>query len=463
MDTKDIKIPIKDLEPSKTFCIYPWTHSYQGCQYERKLCCISNDVEGHGKMPTDEFWNSEYMQDVRKQMLTGEEVSECEACYKNERLGIKSLREEANENLEWHPEGTKKGLEQVLGGSTPENTILEKKPNYYDYRTIHCNLQCVSCGVIYSSTHINLAEEMWGVKHNFKVDKQYEEDMAQEMIEGLNEKRIDNIYWAGGEPFMQPLHWKVIEHMVELLKTDEEYVKSIKMHYNTNLTKNEWKKQNITEILEPFQPSIQASLDGTHETIEYTRDGCNWPDIQKHWKEYNEVLNKNEQMGVATVMSAPVLFDIERYLEFYGPYDPFFHPHYMFCALNYVEKNPGFLDIRFYPEDIFYPAIEKVEREMKASGLRGSSKWLQICDAYKKEYPTVDRNNNSLQKLKGLQNYRELFLKTKRTLSELYDITNPEASQWLQSIEPLYINKYIVERMGLDPETIPHLSIIGDK
>ena len=128
-----------------------------------------------------------------------------------------------------------------------------------------------------------------------------------------------------------------------------------------------------------------------------------------------------------------------------------------------MEKYPGFLDIRFYPEDIFYPAIEKVEREMKASGLRGSAKWLQICDAYKKEYPTLDRNNNSLQKLKGLQNYRELFLKTKRTLSELYDITNPEASQWLQSIEPLYINKYIVERMGLDPETIPHLSIIGDK
>ena len=56
-----------------------------------------------------------------------------------------------------------------------------------------------------------------------------------------------------------------------------------------------------------------------------------------------------------------------------------------------------------------------------------------------------------------------MFLKTKRTLSELYDITNPDASQWLRSIEPLYINKYFVEKMGLDPETIPHLSIIGDK
>ena len=37
MDTDDIRIPIKDLEPSKTFCIYQWKHSYQGSQYERKL------------------------------------------------------------------------------------------------------------------------------------------------------------------------------------------------------------------------------------------------------------------------------------------------------------------------------------------------------------------------------------------------------------------------------------------
>ena len=100
---------------------------------------------------------------------------------------------------------------------------------------------------------------------------------------------------------------------------------------------------------------------------------------------------------------------------------------------------------------------------MKASGLRGSAKWLQICKAYKEEYPTVRKSHDRYRKLKGLQNYREMFLKTKRTLSELYDITNPDASQWLRSIEPLYINKYVVEKMGLDPETIPHLSIIGDK
>ena len=133
-------IKIKDITPSDTFCIYPWMHSYQGCQYERKLCCISNDIEGHDKTPTEEFWNSEYMQQTRKDLLTGKEVKECEACYKNERLGIKSLREEANEQLERTPD-PELALDEMIGGTTPENTVLDRKPSYYDYRTIHCNLQ----------------------------------------------------------------------------------------------------------------------------------------------------------------------------------------------------------------------------------------------------------------------------------------------------------------------------------
>ena len=448
-------IKIKDITPSDTFCIYPWMHSYQGCQYERKLCCISNDIEGYDKTPTEEFWNSEYMQETRKDMLTGKEVKECEACYKNERLGIKSLREEANEQLERTPD-PELALDEMIGGTTPENTILDRKPSYYDYRTIHCNLQCVSCGGIYSSTHLTLQKTMWGVEPKFKPDYAYEADMAKEMIDGLNEKRIDNIYWAGGEPMMQPLHWKVIEHMVKLLNTPgyESFIKQVKMHYNTNLTKNEWKKQSVPKMLEPFQPSIQASLDGTHETLEYTRDGAKWADIEKHWKEYHSLLDKHKQMGVATVLSAPVLFDIDRYLEFYGQFDPFLHPHYMFVTLSETIRNPGFLDIRWYPEDIFYDTIDKVQREMKASGLRGSEKWIQVTDGYKQEYKDFVRIPEELRKLKGIQLYREQFCITKRTLSELYAITNPQAQEWLDGIVPKWVNPYMKKRLeeefGLD-------------
>lgn len=433
MNTKDI---------SKTFCSYPWTHSYQGCKYERKLCCISNDIKHLQKTETKDFWNSEYMKQTRRKMLRGEQVLECRACYKNEELGISSLREESNRDIDYDPHAERK-LKKFIVDTEADGTY-KHKPEYYDYRTIHCNLQCVSCGSVYSSTWLNLNYEMWGMKPDFKPDYEYEERMANEMIEGLNEKRINNIYWAGGEPFMQPLHWKVIEHIVELYKDPsyKSYVQNIKMHYNTNLTKREWKKQNIPEMLQPFQPSIQASLDGTHETLEYTRDGAKWEDIEKHWKEYHSLLNKNQQMGVATVTSAPVIFDIERYLEFYGPYDPFLHAHYNFVRLDEISTVPGFLDIRLYPADIFYPAIEKVKREMKASGLRGSDKWIQVMDGYIEEFKNMESTEEEYQILKGIQLHRELHLITPRTLSEVYKITNPAASEWIDSIEPKFINKY---------------------
>lgn len=448
MNTKDI---------SKTFCSYPWTHSYQGCQYERKLCCIGDDIQEHQKTETEDFWNSEYMKTVRKKMLRGEKVAECRACYKNEELGISSLRQESNEALDMGSNGTA----SVEGSEKLKRFIIDTKmdgtytgkPTYYDYRTIHCNLQCVSCGGIYSSTWQNLNKEMWGTKHTFRPDYEYEDRMADEMIEGLNEKRIDNIYWAGGEPFMQPLHWKVIEHMVELQKDPsyEKYVTDIKMHYNTNLTKREWKKQNIAEMLQPFQPSIQASLDGTHETLEYTRDGAKWADIEKHWKEYHSLLNSNQQMGVATVTSAPVLFDIERFIEFYGPYDPFLHPHYNFVRLDEISSLSGFLDIRLYPEDLFYPAVEKVKREMKASGLRGSDKWIQVMDGYIEEYKNINYTQEELEVLKGLQLHRELYLVTKRTLSDVYRITNPAAAEWIDSLPVKFINEDIEKKFSQIP------------
>ena len=442
MNTKDI---------SKTFCVYPWTHSYQGCQYERKLCCIGDDIKHLQKTTTEEFWNSNYMRQTRKKMLKGEEVSGCRSCYKNERLGISSLREEANFQYDDGQFGSDQLKDMIINTDPAGN--YKGKPKYYDYRTIHCNLQCVSCGSIYSSTWQNLNKEMWGQKPKFKPDYAYENKMAEEMIEGLNEKRINNIYWAGGEPFMQPLHWKVIEHIVNLSKDPgyANYIKTINMHYNTNLTKREWKKQNIPEMLEPFQPSIQASLDGTHETIEYTRDGVKWEDIDKHWKEYHSLLNKKQQMGVATVTSAPVLFDIERYLEYYGPYDPYLHPHYNFVRLDEVSSMPGFLDIRLYPEDIFYPTMEKVKREMKASGLRGSEKWIQIMEGYEQEFKDINYTQDELEVLKGLQLHREMYLVTKRTLSDLYRITNPAAAEWIDSLSVKFVNEYVENKFKQIP------------
>lgn len=428
--------------PSETWCPYPWTHSYQGSKYERKLCCISKDIEGHDKMTTEEFWNSPYMQSVRKKMMAGEQIEVCKGCYRLEKLGVTSLRQESSFGvIEMSLSDPKAAVDKLIGGCSVDNGINKTPPRFFDYRTIHCNLQCVSCGSTYSSQHIKLKQQMWDTEPEFKPDYEYEEGMAREIIDGINNKTVDNIYWAGGEPMMSKLHWDVVERMIELLEDPEyyDYVTKIKTHYNTNLTKSHWKGKDIPSMLEPFQPSIQASLDGCFETLEYTRDGCRWDVIENNWKTYHEKLNKEKQLGLATVLSAPVLFDIDRYLEFYGPYDPFLHPHYMYRDPD-VSRNPGFLDLKWYPKDIFYDTVNHVKRELTASGLRNSSKWIQVLEAYEKEYKHMQVSDKELSILKGSQLYRELFLMTKRGLAELYDITNPAAAEWLRSIEPDYLN-----------------------
>ena len=72
----------------------PWTHTYLSPQTERRLCCASREPAqsftqyidtkaGTGIYnPTtlEEHWNSDHMRSVRRRMMAGEELSECEVC-----------------------------------------------------------------------------------------------------------------------------------------------------------------------------------------------------------------------------------------------------------------------------------------------------------------------------------------------------------------------------------------------
>lgn len=426
--------------PSSTWCAYPWQHSYIGSRYERKICCISKDAVGFEKTPTSEFWNSDFMKSVRTNMLAGEKIAECKVCYECEQANNISLRQHVNNNI------TKDMLSDYLD-KTEVDGYYHGVVTYYDYRTIHCNLQCQSCGDIYSSQHIKLKEKMFGDKiiatdkdSLFKIDYEYEKECTDEIISSIRNKQVTTIYWAGGEPMMSPIHWEVIEYMLEKLDDPAyvDYIKTIQMHYNTNLTKLYWKNKSIPKLLELLQPVLQPSLDGTHETIEYTRDGVTWEEIDKNFNEYINLLNKFEQFGIATVTSAPVLFDLDRYLEYYSRYKVRLVPHYHFCSIETPTSMSGLLSIKQYPEDIFFPAIQNAKKKLKLYNLPGTSEFIDILTRYEKEYADLRSKNiinkEYLEKVKGGQVYRDSFNFTKRSLTDLYAITNTSAKEWVDSI-----------------------------
>ena len=86
---------IKPNEGNKTFCMAPWTHTYISPQLERRLCCASLEKSTNFKQYIDsngpdrkslkfntlkEHWNSDYMKQVRVDLMEGKEIPQCATC-----------------------------------------------------------------------------------------------------------------------------------------------------------------------------------------------------------------------------------------------------------------------------------------------------------------------------------------------------------------------------------------------
>jgi hypothetical protein len=426
-----------DTENNKSICGYPWLHSYIGSQYERKICCISQDLVSEEKKETKDFWNSSMMKDIRKKMIAGEKIDACSVCYKNEEQNITSLRQQS-----WNdsPASIADIIDKI--DKTCEDGSVTELPVYFDYRTIHCNLQCISCGCIYSSKHISLYNHMWNESpkmwpsgKEFVIDYEFEDSMTEEIIECLDKRRLTKIYWAGGEPMMSHVHWKVVEKLLEIELVDPEYIQKIFIHYNTNLTRLFWKGKLIPDLLKFYQPSIQASLDGTHETFEFCRDGASWDAVSTNWKEYHSKLNDNGQFGLSSIMSAPVLMDIDRWFEFYEPYDPELHSHKLFGNIGPASPQ-GFLDIRIYPQQIFDRIVDHAIKRFEECSLRGKDRTIAVLKSYKLDKATdpLYSDTEILQMMKENWEYREKFLLGKHTFESLTAIIDPEVRDWYLSI-----------------------------
>ena len=86
------------MQKPNSLCMAPWTHTYLSPQTERRMCCASREpaqnfqqyidtASGTGRyipLTLEQHWNSEHMRSVRRRMLDGEILPECDVC--NNRL-----------------------------------------------------------------------------------------------------------------------------------------------------------------------------------------------------------------------------------------------------------------------------------------------------------------------------------------------------------------------------------------
>lgn len=283
---------LRVLQENGTFCVLPWIHMCGSVDGVWGRCCADDSMyhqhyyemeeEPEFKLKEDavgclsgsryagsnegriynlvEAFNSPQMKRTRLAMLAGEGVAACQYCYDLEAGGGKSYRRKAYELF-----AEKFDVAELVEATAPDGTV-DEFPGYLDIRFGNsCNLQCVMCCFPVSSS--------LGKGRKAKWSKAYIDPYAKDAeLWGELERNVTSIrrvYFAGGEPFLQPLHFKLLDLLIE---TD--CAKDVELGYNTNLTVL---PRGIGDKLKKFKRvEIGASCDGTEEVFERIRVGAKW-------------------------------------------------------------------------------------------------------------------------------------------------------------------------------------------
>jgi sulfatase maturation enzyme AslB (radical SAM superfamily) len=138
-----------------------------------------------------------------------------------------------------------------------------------------------------------------------------DKQVVQEFVDSIETKQVREIYWCGGEPLMWDMHWKSMERIIELGFAEDVYVR-----YNTNLSRTSFRKSNLFDLLGYFNDwQVCASIDGTGEVGEYIRDGLDYEQWLRNFKEGLSVATNSRQMRLDYTITMPGLLELKNMFD----------------------------------------------------------------------------------------------------------------------------------------------------
>ena len=308
-----------------TLCLAPWTHTYLSPQTERRMCCASREPAqnfqqyidtsaGTGKyipITLDEHWNGEHMRSVRRRMMAGETLPECEVC--NDKLLNTSVYRSYFDSLFGHK------YNEVMK-STASDGSTTMLPVSWDYRFSNlCNFKCRMCGDMLSSSWeseqrqhnmINWSDPKnnWMQPEVKKQIEQFQDNQVEaEFSQAVEEHRVEEVYWVGGEPLMYEQHWRYMKRIIELGDGPNVYAR-----YNTNLSRINYKGINLySDILNRLRDwQICASIDGTGPIGEYIRTGLDYNEWLENFRQGTKIASHRRQMRIDFTLTLPGMFEV---------------------------------------------------------------------------------------------------------------------------------------------------------
>ena len=303
----------------------PWTHTYLSPQTERRMCCASREPAQNFKqyidtesgtgvydpITLDQHWNSEHMRSVRRRMMAGETLPECDVC--NSKLLNTDVYRSYFNNLFGYK------YDEVMA-ATDATGYTTMQPVSWDYRFSNlCNFKCRMCGDMLSSAWESEQQQHdmidWSnSKNNWmrpqvrqQISKFQDTQIEAEFAQAVEQHRVEEIYWVGGEPLMYEQHWRHMRRIIELGDGPNVYAR-----YNTNLSRVDYRGHNLyRDVLAHLRDwQVCASLDGTGATGEYIRTGLNYDSWLINFQQGLDIARHGRQMRIDFTLTLPGLLEV---------------------------------------------------------------------------------------------------------------------------------------------------------
>lgn len=430
------------MQKPDTLCMAPWTHTYLSPQTERRMCCASREPaqnfqqyidtdSGTGKyipITLDEHWNSDHMRSVRRRMMDGETLPECEVC--NDKLLNTSVYRSYFNQMFGHK------YNEIIE-TTDETGNTTMKPVSWDYRFSNlCNFKCRMCGDMLSSaweteqrTHNMIdwhnPKNNWMIPEVKKQIEQFQDtQIEKEFSDAVEEHRVEEVYWVGGEPLMYEQHWRYMQRIVELGDGPRVYAR-----YNTNLSRVSYRGIDLyLDILSKLRDwQICASLDGTGKIGEYIRTGLRYDEWLENFSRGVEISSNVRQMRIDFTLTLPGMFEVGRMQELAKNLRVGLLAKVVFGFSPDIVMSPLAL-----PRELLDPWIDELKHSIDKGALSDVLDQLKIRPTFAEQFPETYT--------KGLIKGKKRILELEQIRKDVYTMRDilserPAVLKWWDSIE----------------------------
>ena len=424
-----------------TLCMAPWVHTYLSPQTERRLCCASREPAqnfeqyidtsaGTGKyipVTLEEHWNSDHMKSVRKRMMSGETLSECEVC--NDQLLNTDVYRSYFNRMFGHKYEAAMTATDVTGYTTV-------KPISWDYRFSNlCNFKCRMCGDMLSSSweseqrqnnmiNWDNPKNNWMIPEVRKEISQFQDTQIEaEFAAAVAEHRVEEVYWVGGEPLMYEQHWRYMQQIVDQGDGGRVYAR-----YNTNLSRVDYRGTNLfRDILAHLRDwQICASLDGTGAVGEYIRTGLDYNGWLSNFRSGMVHVKHRRQMRIDFTLTLPGMFEVaniqqlsqELGVDILAKVVFSFSPDVLFSPLS-------------LPRHLLDSRVDQLTVNLPPGALRDVLIQLKSRPNFEEQWPDTWQQGLAKGKRRVLQ--LEKIRKDTYTLADILD-QDPEIAKWYANI-----------------------------